>query len=363
MNDRCPEIAAAEWTSSLREKAFRNRIPVSATLELTARCNMNCVHCYLGEQDVQRRKAGLERTTGQVIASLDEWAAAGTLYLLITGGEPMLRPDFPEVYRHACELGMLVQVFCNGTRVDKSIIGLFCEFPPRRVEVSVYGATAPVHEAVTQVPGSFSKVWKGIRLLHDSGIRLGLKTVVLTLNRHELEAMDAQAAELGVPFRYDAAVFPALSGGARSPLDFRISPEEAVACDVASAQRRELWRAKIGQASRQPDSRRLYPCGAGSTGFYADPFGTLSPCLLTVRHRYAQEGQSFREVWDGGLREITERCRMSDSTCFSGALRGACTHCPAVNYLETGDEEKDSGYYGETARLRHRNILEWKDEG
>ena len=339
-----------QWTEEFRAHTGRARIPASAMLELTRRCNLHCAHCYLGDQAAQHRRRGQERGTAQVKASLSEWAEAGCLYLLLTGGDPMLRPDFMAIYRHARELGMVVTVYCNGTLVTDEIVALFRELPPRKVEISLYGATAAIHDAVVGVPGSHERAWAGIRRLQAAGIRITLKTMLLTTNRHELEAMEKQARELNVEFRHDAALFPCIEDSAPAPLAFRVPPEEAVRRDLAGPGRKEKWRETIERVAAFPEDDRLYACAAGKNFFHADPFGGFSPCLLATRYRCEAAGRSFREVWDGDLAAIRRRRRAQPA---GGPLRGACTHCPAFNALETGDEERESEYMRTTTLLRY----------
>ena len=180
--------ATREWTEAFRARAARTRTPVSATLELTRRCNLRCVHCYLGDQAEQHRLKDRELAAAAMKAAVSEWAQAGCLYLTLTGGEPLLRPDFPEIYRHARERGLVVTVFTNGTLVTEEIAGLFREFPPRKVEISLYGATAATHDGVTGVPGSHARAWAGIRRLQGAGVRVALKTVLMKSNLAEREA-------------------------------------------------------------------------------------------------------------------------------------------------------------------------------
>lgn len=351
----CPltDAVTLEWTTGFRTRAARTRTPVSATLELTRRCNLRCAHCYLGDQAEQHRLRDREMDTEAVQAALSEWAGAGCLYLCITGGEPMLRRDFAEVYRHARELGLVVTVFCNGTLVTDEIVALFRELPPRKVEISIYGATAGTQDTVTGTPGSHARAWAGIRRLHAAGVRVELKTLLLTTNRHEHGAMEAQARELGVGFRHDAAVFPCLTGGSTRPLALRLPPEEAVRHDLATDERRSMWREKIEKTAAHPEDDRLYTCSAGLTAFHADPYGTLFPCLLAVNYATPSTGRPFLEAWNSGLGTIRDRKRTRPGGSFSGDLRGACTHCPAFNRLETGDEEQESACMQETTRLRY----------
>ncbi len=374
----CLEIKdSAVWLHDLRAHAARERIPFTAYLELTRRCNLRCRHCYLGSQDDHHQDVGAERDTIAVMKSLDEWADAGCLHLVITGGDPMIRADFAEIYRHAAELGMFTTVFCDGILVTDKIIELFGEYPPRSVEISIYGATAPVYESVTCVEGSHILAWRGICRLVDAGIRVALKTVLLTLNQHELAAMAAQAEFLGCPFRFDAAIFPCIASGTQpsppatlqgegsdaaiaqaSPLDLRVSPEVAVQWDLAFPDRRRRLARALKTANARPVSANIYACGAGNTSFYVDPFGNYSPCLMTAHYRYPSQGRAFQDLWRHDLCEIRWKKRAQTGSCLTGPMRGVCTHCPAFNYLETGDEEADSDYMKKTTELRYAAIVE-----
>ena len=351
----CPmaDTTTLEWTAGFRARAAKARTPISATIELTRRCNLRCPHCYLGDQADQQRRRDQERGTEAVKTSLTEWSQAGCLYLLITGGDPMIRPDFAEIYRHARELGLVATVFCNGTLVTDEIVALFRELPPRKVEISLYGATAETHEAITGVPGSHATAWAGIRRLQEGGIHIGLKTLLLKTNLHEFEAMERQAVEIGAGFRHDAALFPCLSDGSASPLAFRVPPGEAVRRDMAAPERRRMWREKIERTAAHPEDGRLYTCSAGLTSFHADPFGVLSPCLMAMGYRYRAGSRSFRDLWNGELAEIRRKQRTRPGGSLSGNLRGACAHCPAFNQLETGDEEQESDYMKQTTHLRY----------
>ncbi len=355
----CPaaELNAARWTVDFRARSAQARRPISAALELTRRCNLRCAHCYLGDQAAQHRLRDRELGAETVKAALSEWTEAGCLYLLITGGEPLLRHDFAEIYRHARGLGLVVSVFSNGTLATGEIAELFRGLPPRKVEISLYGATAETHDAATGVPGSHARAWEGIRRLHGAGVRVGLKTLLMKTNLREFGAMENQAKELGVDFRHDAAIIPCLHGGSRAPLALRVSPEEAVRTDMADPGRRSTWRESIARAAARPENARLYGCSAGQTYFHCDPFGGLSPCMLAERFRRRPAGRAFQEVWNGDLAEIRGRKRTRDGGCFTGSLRGACAHCPAFNLAETGDEERESDYMKQTTLLRYRAAM------
>lgn len=359
MSDCLNRVDVTAWMAGFRRRAASARVPFTAHLELTSRCNLRCRHCYLGDQCEQHRKRSMERDTDAVKASIREWVEAGCLHLIITGGDPMMRPDFTDIYRYSCEQGLVVTVFCDGILVNEPILASFSEYPPRSVEVTVYGATDETYEAVTRVPGSYALAWKGIRRMLDRGVRVFLKTVLLSINEHELQAMRAQSEALGCSFRYDAAIFPCLSDGSQDPLVLRVPPEAVVAAELQDPALMEGFRMSIQHFEQAAPSENIYQCGAGQTSFYADPHGVLSPCLLTSQYRYAPDGRPFQAVWDRDLVKIRQKKRTrKDGLLVAGGLRGACAHCPAINYLETGDEEQDSTYMLQTARLRYAAVMQ-----
>ena len=356
--NRAGDSRPLDWTEAFRLRAAAARRPIAATLELTRRCNLRCVHCYLGDQAEQRRRQPRELDTAAVRAALAEWAEAGCLYLTLTGGEPLLRPDFAEIHRHARELGLVVTVFTNGTLVTDEIAGLFREWAPRKVEISLYGATAATHDAITGAPGSHARAWAGIRRLQAAGVRVALKTVLMKGNCGERAELERQAAASGATFRHDAAIFPCLEDGSRAPLALRVSPAEAVRADLATPERRRMWREKIEETAAHPAGDQLYACAAGRTSFHCDPFGNLTPCLLATSYACAAAGRPFREVWANDLADIRRRTRTQTDGSLFGERRGACVHCPAFNRLETGDEERESDYMRQTTELRYAAALD-----
>jgi len=339
-----------------RQKLATARVPVFVSLELTRRCNLRCVHCYLGEDEGTRGFAAAEMNTDEVRRVIDELVEAGCLYLLITGGEPMMRRDFVEIYRYAKTKGLVITVFCNGLLVDDAVIDVFRELPPRLVEISLYGATDKTYEAMTRVKGSLAKCLGGVRRLTEAGINVGLKTVLTTLNLNELEAMRDIAREMDVPFRMDAEICPALSSRDCTPLTLRVDPEIGVECDFADERVVDAWREYVDDRSDMPVTDRLYNCGAAVTSLSIDPFGWASPCLMATHVRANILERGLEEIWNGEFKNLLEKKAPDNYACSSCEMRVACGVCPAFNYLETGEEDVRSDYVCATAVARWRRI-------
>jgi radical SAM protein with 4Fe4S-binding SPASM domain len=352
----CPELRLDEWGEELLAPLRGRRYPFSATFELTDRCNLRCVHCFINQPAGSQAALARELTLGEVTATLDQMAEAGCLFLLLTGGEVLLRPDFRGIWRYAKGKGMLVSLFTNGTLLTPQIADLLAEWPPRLVEISLYGHSPETYERVTQVPGSYARCRQGIELALDRRLRLGLKALVLTANRHELPEMRGFADQLGVQFRYDAMLWPRLDGG-QQPFAYRLSPEEVVALDRDDEDRWQRW-LKVHEtlSGGLARSERVYSCGAGLHAFHVDSAGRLSLCMMVRRPAYDLLRGSFQEGWErlGALRLEKRQLDTACRTCTVGIL---CTQCPGWSQMVHGDNETPAEYVCEVGRLRAAQIL------
>lgn len=338
-----------EFFQQFHQKALQRRVPLGGTLSLSNRCNLQCVHCYLGRQnDVLE-----ELSTKQWCALLDEIADAGCLYLLLTGGDPFLRKDFATIYTHAKIRGMIVSVFSNGTLVTGSLVDLFRDMPPRLIEISLYGATPETYEAITRVKGSFQKCLQGIEQLLHAHIPVALKTILMTINRHEFYAIEKMAKDYGVDFRFDAGIVPCFDGN-RSPLDLRVSVEEVIEKEFSDMQRGQNWYHFHKRMKSVNIDQALYHCGSGRTAFYIGPEGILQPCLMRRSVQYQLIGGDFSTGWQAMLPQIRAKQAMKGKQCHECEKVTLCAYCPAEFELENGSEIIPSEYL---CRLGHERFI------
>jgi radical SAM protein with 4Fe4S-binding SPASM domain len=341
-----------EWASRFRAQSARERVPVSGSLELTHRCNLDCIHCYLGTRKEREAGRGSELETPEILDLLQQMTDAGCLNLLLTGGDPMIRPDFAEIYARARRLGLLVTVFCNGTLVTDAVVDQFRRLPPQMVEISLYGSRASTHDRVTRMPGSFETTITAVERLTDAGVRVGLKTVLMTLNQLELDSMRQKARRLGLPFRMDAAIMPCLGQSARKPEDYRVDARRAVELELEDDATRESWHRYAARIPAAPTTNRLYQCGAGTTNFAISPDGRLSPCLVMPQAGLTLRDRSFAAVWADEIAQSIARPAPPDYPCHRCTVRASCTACPATHRLDTGREDVPADQ--SCASARHR---------
>jgi radical SAM protein with 4Fe4S-binding SPASM domain len=355
------ECAQTDWLSNkeylqqFNRKVTEKRVPLSGSIDLTHRCNLRCVHCYLGDKASLRGNGKQELDTAQWISIIDEITEAGCLYLLITGGEPLLRKDFSEIYHHAKTKGLLVTVFTNGTMITEQILELFQDMPPRAVEISLYGATAATYEKITSIKGSYERCLKGIQNFLNHRINLKLKTILMTLNRHEFYDIETMAKEYGVKFRFDAAIFPCMNGD-KTPVGLRVSPEEVIEKEFSDGDRSRQWKDFFEkmQGFSLPD--RLYNCGSGLNSFHIDPYGRLQPCLMVDNLRYDLLKGSFVEGWRDVMPRVRERKAGAAYGCNKCEKMALCGFCPGFFKLENGAEDILSEYLCALGKCRFEAI-------
>jgi MoaA/NifB/PqqE/SkfB family radical SAM enzyme len=332
-------------------KTIQQRIPLFGGIDLTWRCNLRCVHCYLGGFSTVGRPGMRELDTAQWQRVMDEITDAGCLYFLITGGEPLLRKDFGQLYRHARSNGLVVTVFSNGTLITEDILDLFQDLPPHCIEISLYGATADTYEKITGVRGSHGRCLEGIEKLLQRRLNVRLKTILMRLNRHEIHDMERMAGEFGVRFRFDAAIFPRFDGD-RSPVGLRVTPEEAVAVEMSNPARLREWRGLMERLNNDPVSDSLYVCGAGVTNFHIDACGMLKPCIMVRDLAYPLADGAFARGWQEVMPRLRKRKTAPGYLCNRCEQKALCDLCPPFFALEDGQEECYSEFLCEMARAR-----------
>ncbi len=340
------EIPYSDFTERIHEHAARHRIPINAVLELTQRCNLSCNHCYCV---LDRLKP--EMDFKQICSLLDELSVAGCLWLLITGGEPLLRNDFLDIYIYAKKKGFIISVFTNGTLISPEIISWFKKYPPFVVEITLYGMTSQTYEKVTATLGLFKRCLEGISLLHEANIPFKLKTTITKDNVVELQQIKIFAKKLEVKFRFDTMLHPRLDGN-KTPQNFRLSPEKIVNLDAEDEQRSKAWGdlwQRLGPGGR---SDRIFFCNAGISSAHIDPYGVLRICdMVRIPAYELGESCSFKQAWQN-LAGIFSQQHGPDYKCNGCELANLCDQCPGWSQLENGDYETLSDYLCTITKLR-----------
>lgn len=338
-------------TQYLYSKASRLRIPISGTFELSPVCNFSCRMCYVRKtrQEVACSPRG--------ILTLDDWRKiaqelleVGTLSILLTGGEPLLWPDFWTLYEELIDMGFQVSVNTNGSLIDEDALLRFRRRPPHHINITLYGASDETYHRLCAVRGVFSRVDNAIRSLKAIDIPVRINCSLTPENAHDLEWIVSYARELGAQLSVATYMFPPVR---RDPGSIgrneRFTPEESADYLMhflrlnrgEERYRKYLQEIRSGCAEPPGLDESCYDpadgkvrCRAGKASFWITWDGWLTPCGMMPEPRTELRGRSFADAWRE-LVELTAALRLS-KVCESCPNQSICHSCAALAYAETG---------------------------
>ena len=332
--------------------ARAQRVPVNIAFELTSRCNLRCRMCYVcGRVDASNLKER-ELATAQWLDIARQAKDAGALFLLLTGGEVLLREDFPVLYTELSKMGFLISIYTNGTLLTPALVALFKQIRPFELTITLYGASRETYQAVTGLALAHDQVMQGITWLHEAGVPFSLKVTLIKLNRNDLPALHAFVTGLGLPFSWVEYIEPRREGEGTTPLDVRLSPEERLTAEQELMRLdegyREEWR---GVRYSGLDDYEVFPCNAGRTGYWVAWDGRMLPCASMREPAPDLCHMSVVDAWERVKAGVDAIPGCAD--CEQCADRNVCNACPAVLKLETGSYEAPASYLCEYARRKN----------
>ena len=325
-------------------KAERRRTPLNMHIELTYRCNEQCVHCYcVVEHGREAEAARREMTYEEHVRLLDQLAEMGAFYLTFSGGEVLVRRDFFDILEYARRRGFVYRVYTNGIGLTDERARRLAAFEPLTVELSIFSTDPAVHDAITRVPGSYARLLAAVHRLKAHGVRVYLKTVVMKPNMRDLLAVRALARDLDVASHtFTCEVSPRIDGDIHGPMRFQLSEDELVELLADDALPKETM--DVFDGPPEEVARERTTCGPAVNGGCVDPYGLVFPCIAFRVPMGSLREKSFREIWEApppAIRELLAVERFSDLTeCSSCSLIGYCTRCHGDNLLERGGDWK-----------------------
>ena len=224
--DYMPEVNTVEKVMLTRAAAVQR--PINGSLELLPLCNMNCDMCYIRLSRTEMEQIGRLHTADEWIRLGEEMAQAGVLFLLLTGGEPLMFPDFRRLYLELRQRGMILTVNTNGTLLDEEWAEFFGENKPRRINITLYGADDEAYRKLCHYPGGFEKALNAIRLLRERGVDVKINGSVTKENYKDMAAIYRIGQELDVPVHIDTYMLPGIHESDKSfDEQSRLNPEDA----------------------------------------------------------------------------------------------------------------------------------------
>jgi len=312
-------------------RTWNQALPMNALWEITYACNHKCAFCYNCPERGHR-----ELGKDQIISGLNKLADLGCIFLVLTGGEPLTRPDFFDIAWAGKRLGFALRIYTNGYLVDEVVARKMKELMPFEVEISFHGSNPESFDKLTGVPGSFHRVLQGIKNLRNLDLKVNLKVPITKWNQWEIREIQALGASLGCHTEFDPVITPR-DDGDTSPLALQADREFLD----------KLWSPEYADVTHEEapmprnDTAVEANCGTGRSTIALDPYGNIYPCVQWRRSAgNITEVEDLRSLWlhSPVLNEVrriaVEIPKTTLKTCESGEF---CSFCPGVAEVQTGD--------------------------
>ncbi len=349
------------------------RLPLVGEIDLTWRCNNACRHCWISLPAGSAEK-DRELSFDEIRRIADEARALGCRQWNITGGEPLLRPDFPEIFEYLTSRSATYSLNTNGTLITPAIARQLKRKGNKMV--ALYGATAEVYDHVVRRPGAFEQVMQGFAYLKEAGAGFMVQLIPMRANRHQWDAMVELAECLSPRWRVGASwLYLSASGSAERNAEIRaqrLEPKDMVLLDppdISFADRMEQVRSdntvSTGCGMKiQSDDRLFAACIESRREFHVDAYGSVSFCcfIKDPALRYDVRHGTLREAWEEFIPSLAEQVHGgSEYLGNCGSCRNSnCNWCGAYAYLEHGRYNSPIPYLCDTARAESRYVDGWK---
>jgi radical SAM protein with 4Fe4S-binding SPASM domain len=334
-------------------------------MELTERCNNNCIHCYINLPADDLNAKERELSTEEIQKILQEAVSLGCLTVRFTGGEPLLREDFADLYIFARKLGLRVILLTNATLITPALADIFAQIPPLQpIEVTLYGMKRRSYESVTRVSGSFEAAWGGIQLLLEHKVPFVVTSALLPPNKEEIDEFESWASTI---LWMDRAPSYSILFDLRARRDskqknqhikgLRLAPEDAVAFLSREQEKYLQEMREFCSKFTSPQGDNIFSCGAGIRGGCVDAYGYFQPCML-LRHPatvYDLKKGSLKDALANFFPKIRNiKTKNTDylNRCARCFLQGLCEQCPAWSWMEHGTLDTPVDYLCEVAHAQ-----------
>lgn len=330
----------------LHQKGHKLGLPIGGNFELTARCNFNCPMCYVHLQQEQICARGRELTAAEWLKIAKDARDMGMVFVLLTGGEPLVRKDFFEIYRGMKELGLLISINSNGSLIRGEVLERFLVDPPFRFNISLYGGSNDTYCRMCGLP-AYEQVRDNIRALRQAGVDVSLNLSITPYNCEDLERIYADALALDVNVKASAYMYPPVRvDESKVGTGNRLTPQEAAKHTVRwdrlrfspeeFAQRAQNMKKLVAVEERacSADMAEGVRCRAGSSSFWMTWDGKMLPCGMMPEEGQRPLEVGFEAAWEA-TRNAACGIRLPLS-CAGCTHKEVCSVCAAVCVTETG---------------------------
>lgn len=335
-------------------KADLARIPIAGNIELLPLCNMDCKMCFAKMTKSQMEAHHRMYNYKEWIEIARQASQAGTVFMLLTGGEPFLYPNLKELYFELKKMGYILSINTNGTLIDDEIADWLAQSPPRRLNITLYGASDETYATLCNNPKGFTQVMSAIEKLKARNIDIKFNCSLTSYNIQDLDAIHAISRELDIPIEIGFYMFPPVRSNNIENVRYRLSAEDAAKARFRIEELNhgtefdDFVRYSL-KAYRQYEQTNPYEsgytCRSGNSVYWINYDGTMSACSFTTDCQIDVFEKGFDAAWKD-LKEHVKNSEMSRE-CHNCKMKILCGKCAAAAISETGDIGGVPRYYCE----------------
>lgn len=323
------EVSFEKWKKQMVQSAKTSRIPICATFELTARCNLDCKMCYVHNQDSNALR-DRELTTDQWKQIFDEAYDCGMMFATLTGGECLLRQDFKELYLHLWKKRVYLTVFSNGIALNEDYVTFFKTYKPRKIQISLYGSSEEGYRNVTGHQG-FEKAVSAIRAL--MGVGIPVETAVTPSSYMKDDYISVLRFCRENRFRYKSGELMLIENRDDSTKEDHYLTTEEI---VRLATERALLSGPLKSEKRRyplcggscTEAPKGLVCNAGKTSAVVSWNGKMCLCTAIPVSRASVLEMSYAQAWERTKEAAGEI--LLGMECVGCPYDKLCPKCPAM---------------------------------
>ncbi len=323
---------ALDLEKHLVAKANEAFEPLTANFELTPLCNLHCDMCFIRMSKQETDRLGGLKSGASWLEIARQLQSMGTLFILLTGGEPMSHPDFAEIYTHLRRMGFILTLNTNGTLITEEMCRETFREKPRRMNVTLYGSSADTYERLCHNRQGFAQTLHGLELLKKHEIDTKINFSMTQANKDEYDEMMRIAAEFGFPVVSNSYMTPDLrttcGRECQTPL-MRLHAGDAgrLECRYYQYRMKDEYKTyaqnAIFKAEKQQAPKEGYTlnCRAGRSSMWIDWRHHITPCVMMEAPSVdLPSGATYPAYHDvGGFAEVDmENVRHASATVLNG---------------------------------------------
>lgn len=335
----------------MKDIEFYLSAPNIIVWDSTKLCNLKCIYCrpdtiFCSSNRKINRK---ELTTKEVKKLISDASKINSFMFEICGGEPLLRKDFCEVARHADNKGLEVLSSTNGTLITHKLARQIKNSKIKKLQVSIDGSNAKIHEKMRGVTGSFKLAVDGAKKLIEKNVKVCIGTVITKINYNDIESIADFSYKIGAVGWRGLSLIPngrAIKIYKKMTPSFEDMKRLYQRLKIKSNQYGNGFLIKMENPFGMYDSENslstnfscsidktsLAGCSAGISEVYINPFGDVYPCRQLINRRF----------YAGNIREKSIISIWRDPKTFSQfrnrtkSIKGKCKNCKLLKFCKGG---------------------------